>query len=152
MWEKLINLFIYLLWWNRNYQKWREENQRLASDIKQPQGHLPASLFSTGVNEHTSPGSVTLATLSTLIQPLYHHPHHISCHSDVKHMRFIRFYYQPQPINSTNIGAGITKFHSSLTFSQWTMNNACVFIAFNFGYFSKYSALITLKWKSDAEL
>ena len=76
MWEKLIYLFIYLLWWNRNYQKWREENQRLASDIKQPQGHLPASLFSTGVNEHTSPGSVTLATLSTLIQPLYHHPHH----------------------------------------------------------------------------
>ena len=58
-----INLFIYLLWWNRNYQKWREENQRLASDIKQPQGHLPASLFSTGVNEHTSPGSVTLAVL-----------------------------------------------------------------------------------------
>lgn len=57
-------------------------------------------------------------TLSTLIQPLYHLPHHIRCHSDVKHMQTIRFYYQPQPINLTNIGAGITKSYSSLTFSQ----------------------------------
>ena len=99
--------------------KVKKGKPKLASDIKQPEGHLPASLFPTGVNEHTSPGtSITLVTLSTSIQSLFHLPHHISCHSDVKHMQTISFYYQPQPINLTIIGAGVTKFCSPLTFSQ----------------------------------
>ena len=140
-------------WWSSYQKKRKRENERLAANLRQLQGRLTSAsclATSVSVDGNNVPSIAPAATLNSTQPSVTSAATLNSTQPSVTSAATVNA-RQPTPalqidLLGANIGNGVTGSYFPWNMSQSTINNrngsnACVFIAFNFGFLYKQFSL-----------